>query len=296
MSDPFVQDPATGIWQRDGGSGHRDDEYDSTLAPVLKKMQKDHFWYRGRRRFLVHAVRQRLRLYGNRTEPFRAVDYGGGCGGWAQWIHGRLPDQFPTVDLADSSRACLEQAEAPMRHVGQRYLVNVRDVPWSSHWDVAFLCDVLEHLPDDREVFRRIGRSLRPGGLLFVTVPALQFFWSYNDELVHHHRRYARRDLEQLAKESGLELIDARYFMFLLSPLVLLRRLRSRGMDRMSDEDRRQLIARTHAVPPAWVNVPMGLVFAAETPLGFLTRFPWGTSLLGVFRRADPNDFSRRLP
>jgi hypothetical protein len=29
----------------------------------------------------------------------------------------------------------------------------------------------------------------------------------------------------------------------------------------------------------------LAAVFAAETPLGHFLRFPWGTSVLGVFRK-----------
>ena len=38
--------------------------------------------------------------------------------------------------------------------------------------------------------YERQKKALKSGGLLFVTAPAFRQFWSYNDELVHHLRRY----------------------------------------------------------------------------------------------------------
>ena len=75
-----------------------------------------------------------------------------------------------------------------------------------------------------------------------------------------------------------------RYFMFLLSPLYWLSRRRS-GVDRMSAEEKQDMMKRAHQVPATPLNLVLAAVFAAEAPLGQWIRFPWGTSLLGVFRK-----------
>ena len=157
---------------------------------------------------------------------------------------------------------------------------------WTERWDVVFLLDVLEHIEDHLAVPRQVRKALRPGGFLFVTVPALSCFWSFYDEIGHHRRRYARRDLTRLAPLAGLELGRARYFMFFLSPLLLASRLRRPDLGAMTESEIRALILRTHATPPAPINQLLRLVFSLETPLGWWVPFPWGASVLGVFRRA----------
>ena len=122
------------------------------------------------------------------------------------------------------------------------------------------------------------------GGLLFVTTPALQQFWSYNDELAHHLRRYTRADFARLGEQAGLQLLDARYFMFLLSPLYWLAR-QGKGIEGMTDDEKMALMHKTHQVPPTPLNLPLTAIFAAETPLGHWLRFPWAISVLGVFRQ-----------
>jgi hypothetical protein len=132
---------------------------------------------------------------------------------------------------------------------------------------------------------RQIRESLRPGGMVFVTTPALRCFHSYNDDLVHHVRRYSKAMYAQLATDAGLELVFSRYFMFFLSPLLLLSRQKRVNLAAMSEAEKHDLLARTHKVPSSAVNGALAVVFSAETPLGISIPFPWGTSILGVFRR-----------
>ena len=259
---------------RAGGWGevaHRDDEYDSRWFEILLDMQARHFWYAGRHRFLLAAV-----------------DLGGGCGGWVRYLNERATGMFSELALADSSAEALAMAEKVVGPDVAREQIDLRQLPWKDKWDVAFLLDVLEHIEEDAAVLGQIRRALKPGGLLFVTTPALRFFWSYNDEIVHHVRRYARADYRRLAEAAGLEFIDARYFMFFLSPLLLASRLGTRRKAAaMGSEEVKKLLARTHKVPWGPVNGILRGVFSLETPVGLHVRFPWGSSILGVFRRGD---------
>jgi SAM-dependent methyltransferase len=270
------------------GVSHRDDEYDPSGFHLLRDMQSRHFWYRGRHRFLLDNVRRAL---GSRPQspapPPAAIDLGGGCGGWIAYLKQHAPQLFGELALADSSMRALEDAESVVGPEVARYQIDLMQLPWEDRWDAAFLLDVLEHIPDDVRVLREIHRALRPGGYLFVTTPALKFFWTYNDEFVHHVRRYSRVDFARLAAEAGFQLYWSRYFMFLLSPLLVLSRLRRPRVDGMRAEDIQAHLARTHRVPSPVVNAALGLVFSAETPLGTFVPFPWGTSILGVFRKNE---------
>jgi len=260
---------------------HRQAEYEEENYAQLLQMQRRHFWYLGRHRFLLHAVVDELR---HRERGLRAIDLGGGCGGWLEYLHARVPDLFGELALADSSLEALTAAQAIVHGFATRYQVDLYDLGWEERWDVAFLLDVLEHLHHDDDVLRQIGSALRPGGLLFVTAPALPLFHSWNDELVHHLRRYTRADVARLARQAGLVLRRSRYFMFFLSPLLLARR--AWPFERtLSPEDARRLLARTHAVPLPAINQVLRSIFSLETPLGWHLPFPWGTSVLAVFEK-----------
>ena len=267
---------------------HREEEYDSHAFKMLRAMQDCHFWYRGRHRFLLHAVHRQLAL-GSGGSARRVVDLGGGCGGWVSYFHGRKHCLVDELALADSSLTALRMAGDYLPEGVNRYQVDLLELPWTDRWEMCFLLDVLEHIPDDRGALCQIRRALVPGGLLFVTVPALQYFWTWNDKVARHRRRYARADFRRLAGECDLELLDARYFMFLLSPLLVASRWLAASRTKCKSETEcSRLAARMHRVPTNPLNWVLGRVFASETPLGHWFRFPWGTSLLAVLRRCCP--------
>ncbi len=265
---------------------HREDEYDSRGFHLLRQMQAEHFWYRGRHRFLLEGVRRQLNRVRPRAEGYSVLDLGGGCGGWLAYLLERLWFPVAEVALADSSLEALTCADECLPPTVSRYQADIFDLPWRNHWDVIFLLDVLEHVPADCEALLRIRETLAPGGLLFVTTPALQLFWTHNDALVGHQRRYARRDFHQLAAATGLELLDCRYFMFLLSPLLLASRF-LQALKRLwqKTSDPWQEIERSHRLPHPLLGKLLTTIFAAETPLGHWLPFPWGTSILAVLRR-----------
>jgi SAM-dependent methyltransferase len=278
---PLYTVDASGIYRPILSVRHRDEEYDQSGFDTLVAMQERHFWYRGRHRFLLAALD---RFLGDGGSLKAAVDLGGGVGGWVRYLSDHRASRFSLLALADSSETALRLAGDVLPAGVARYQIDLMNLGWDAQWDCAFLLDVIEHLPDDTQSIREAAKALKPGGLLFVTTPAFPRFWSYNDDLAHHLRRYTRKDYAALAQKIGLELLDARYFMFFLSPIYLLSRIKP-GFDKLTDAHKQAIIIKQHQVPPGPINAALNAVFGAETPLGHWLRFPWGTSLLGVFRR-----------
>jgi 2-polyprenyl-3-methyl-5-hydroxy-6-metoxy-1,4-benzoquinol methylase len=283
--DTCYHQNADGIYVPNEPTHHREEDYDEAGFDILRKMQSQHFWYQGRHRFVRWALRNQLRKVAGRVEGLRAIDLGGGCGGWIRYLQTHPPTEFSELALSDSSLRALALAGPVVGENVARYQIDLLNLRWQGRWEIAFLLDVLEHIPQDEEALRQIAAALSPGGLLFVTTPALRQFWSYNDELVHHVRRYSRRDFARLARAAGFELRAARYFMFFLSPLLWLARLRHPDFKKMTREEMQACLVRTHRVPTAPVNLLLWAVFACETPLGFWLPLPWGTSILGVFQK-----------
>src|SRR5262249_36889472 len=163
--------------------------------------------------FILHALKRFLRSVPKDPESgLRGIDLGGGCGGWIRYLEEHLPKLFGELALADSSLQALSLAGGVVGPDVKRYQIDLLGLRWTERWEVAFLLDVLEHIPNDLEALKQVRESLRPGGLLVVTTPALRCFWTYNDTLVHHVRRYSRLDYARLAHDSGFELCFSRYF------------------------------------------------------------------------------------
>jgi hypothetical protein len=82
------------------------------------------------------------------------------------------------------------------------------------------LMDVLEHVPDDFQMFSQLLEAARPGAYFLVTVPANKALWSEHDESFGHYRRY---DADRLASVwSGLpvKVLLHSYYNARLYPLI----------------------------------------------------------------------------
>jgi 2-polyprenyl-3-methyl-5-hydroxy-6-metoxy-1,4-benzoquinol methylase len=266
-----------GIFKASTAVEHRNDEYLESGFEMLLEMQSKHFWYLGRHRFLLTALQR------SEARPkFSVIDLGGGCGGWIEYLQHRIPHRLSEVAIGDSSKVALMNAKKTLNNT-DAYQVDLMSLDWQERWDVAFLLDVIEHCPDDGQIVREAAKALRPKGKLFITTPALDFFWSYNDEYAKHLRRYNKSRFQKLADESGLVLKDVRYFMFFLSPLLWLsRKIRSKHLEKQAVL---KAMADEHKVPSPILNKILSLVFCAESPLGHMIPFPWGTSILGILEK-----------
>jgi 2-polyprenyl-3-methyl-5-hydroxy-6-metoxy-1,4-benzoquinol methylase len=274
-----------GLSVRRMGVSHRADEYDEYGFDVLFRMQREHFWYHGRHRFLLAALEMEFARLDAPAHTLSAIDLGAGCGGWIDYLLNCSVPRFGELALADASRRALEFAATVIGSQLPRFQVDLRDLGWKERWDIVFLLDVLEHIPDHNSVVQQIGQCLRPNGLLFLTAPALNFFWSYNDELARHQRRYSLEDMKSLAQLCQLTLTKVRYFMFFLSPLLYLSRFCGLKPGSMSRDEIREFMARTHRIPSKPVNALLRWIFSMETPLGLWLPFPWGTSALAIFQK-----------
>lgn len=264
---------------------HDNSDYEESHLDMLVRMQERHFWYRGRHRFLLGALDRYLPRVGIDPRQAAAVDVGGGCGGWLRDLRRWRPDWFPRLALGDSAPQALRYAADVVGPDVELRQIDLRRLPWRDEWDAVFLLDTLEHIKEDAAALIELRAATKPGGLAFVTTPALESFRTWNDELVHHHRRYSTADYRRLAHETGWELLDARYFMFFLAPLALASRFSRPPLERMSDAEKATLLERSHRVPVWPINALFQSVFSLEMPLGFWCRFPLGMSILAVLRR-----------
>jgi SAM-dependent methyltransferase len=78
-------------------------------------------------------------------------------------------------------------------------------------FDGIYSLNVLEHIQDDEGVLAQFESHIRPGGSLFVYVPAFDALFSSNDARVGHVRRYRRDDLVAKFERAGFRVDLARY-------------------------------------------------------------------------------------
>jgi SAM-dependent methyltransferase len=228
----------------------------------------EHFWMQWRHAVLLRAMKASGIL------PARALEIG--CGsGVARLMLER--DLGVPIDGCDLNRAALEMA-SPGQGRLLSYDVLKLEPSLLRQYDAVFLLDVLEHIPDDVAFLSAAIEHLRPGGFVFINVPASMFFFSEYDRVAGHLRRYTRRSLRGLLRKSGVESEAVEYWGLSMIPVLSARTI---YLKLTAPAD----IIRTGFEPPnSLVQSSFLGLKKIETNLPFA--MPFGTSLLGWGRRS----------
>ena len=190
-------------------------------------MEEGSFWVWSRTRLLRREILQLTAP----LERAKVLEIGCGTGVFLQ----SLADE-PNLELLGSEIYLRGLKSARARNSSVEYVqLDASDIPFEAEFDVVGAFDVIEHIDDDISVLRGICQALKPGGHALITVPQHQFLWSSLDELVHHKRRYGRKELMDKARQAGLEVRFVSSFLFMLFPLMLLSRLLDRGRGQESE-------------------------------------------------------------
>lgn len=235
---------------------------------LMYRAEDAHFWYRALRALQHRAMRRHVA-----DAPVLLLDIGCGTGASLEY----LPDAVHGVGIDAAPEALLWSGRRGLTRLARASAV---ELPFPGEaFDCALMMDVLYHraVPDRAAALREAGRVLRPGGTLLVNVPAYAWLYSSHDEAVHTGRRFTRRELLRLLRQSGFDVLECSYWNTLLFPGIALARLLRRG--------RRQRGSDLADTAPAGAGTVLPWVFCAER---FLMRFlplPFGLSVFAVARK-----------
>ena len=246
-----------------------EEDYPAAVYALLSEVEPKHFWFGERNRLILSTMREALQSLKART----VVDIGCGTG-------------FVTAALERAGmQTCGLEAHigglriARTRVCGPLLCETAMRIPFSSQFDAAMLCDVIEHTPDDVAVLRAATAAVRPGGIVVVTVPAHQWLWSPLDDVSGHKRRYSRRSLMHAMRQAGLRVRLARYFNTLLLPAQIAQRLMASA--REQHLDRLTLLRRGLTPPREPVNTLMRVAMRADLALS-CAPLTFGASLIAI--------------
>ncbi|WP_167006205.1 class I SAM-dependent methyltransferase [Mumia sp. ZJ430] len=183
----------------------------------LASIEDKHWWFRERRALIASFIAD--------VPPGRALDIGAAAGGntrtleAAGWKSTALEYDESAVELARARGLDVVQGDA-------------RDLPFDEdEFDAVVAYDVLEHIVEDDAVVSEIARVVRPGGKVYIAVPADPKLWSAHDDAVGHVRRYTRDSLVALFERPEFTLDLVKSWNVLLRPAIRLARRDSEGSD-----------------------------------------------------------------
>jgi SAM-dependent methyltransferase len=247
-------------------------DHPDEFYPLLAEVESRHFWFQARVGLVRDALLGAIGPLADRS----VLDIG--CG------TGQILAELESVGMLgcgiDMHLSGLRVARERVR--GLVIWSAVPPVPFEGEFDSVLLCDVIEHVADDRELLSEGYKALKPGGVIIVTVPAHPSLWTPIDDLSRHKRRYTHRGLARVMQDAGFDVsAGVRAFNILLAPLQLLQRARWRGKVVAGHVARERLVRRNLWVPPHPWNAVLRRILYFERPLGRL--FPeLGASLVAV--------------
>jgi 2-polyprenyl-3-methyl-5-hydroxy-6-metoxy-1,4-benzoquinol methylase len=238
---------------------------DAAYRQQYETFEQRHWWFVARRQIILQAIRRHAP-----PNP-RWLDVG--CGSGVLLAAERRIAEKVGVDLDPLNVADAREKDLDVRQVERGW-----DFAELGTFDLITLCDVIEHVEDERPAIEAVYNALRPGGVVLVTVPALMGLWGPHDVVNHHYRRYTRRTLARLFDGHRWQTRQSTYFSSVLLPMIwTARKLKNlRGRDTGHD-----LRFGRPVVDATLLNL-----FRLEVPLlRFGATLPLGSSLLLVCRK-----------
>ena len=252
------------------GFASSNEGYDAAYYGELYALEARNYWFRSRNALLTWA----LRKYFPAARAFFEI----GCG--TGFVLAGIADAMPqfAMHASEISSGGLPYAARRVPRA-ELFQMDARAIPYTEHFDIIGLFDVLEHIEDDVLVLAQAHRALRRGGGLMITVPQHRFLWSQYDEHAHHVRRYGGRELRGKLLQAGFRVVMATSFVSLLLPLMMVSRLLRHAPRTDYDVLAELRVGRV-------TNFLLEAVLTLERALIAIgVRFPAGGSLLVIAQR-----------
>jgi len=248
--------------------------------------EQNDWWFEARRRIVLELIASRG---AGPNDGGSILDAGCGTGITLQYI-----ERFGRPFGVDKEMVALKFCKT--RDAKRLTCAPIEDLPFAdASFDIVTCLDVIEHVEDDQKAITEIARVIRPGGLLILTVPAFEIFWSDHDVINHHKRRYRRNQIRRLLAKS-LEIDLLSYYNTHLFPLAVLVRMLKRVEMLISSSAVRKVKAENTYLPRS-INGLFRRIFGSE--IFWLKRgsLPIGLSIICVARKiSGPSGLSPKGP
>ena len=141
--------------------------------------------------------------------------------------------------------------------------------------DAVIALNVLEHIEDDVTAVAQIRRILRPGGILYMEVPAGPMLFGVHDRVLMHDRRYAMRPTIRMLERAGFRIERATHLGCLIYPAFALTKLAAKRFRNSSGEQQQEIFRGSLRATRA--STGLDLFLRAEWWLDrYLPQLPFG--------------------
>jgi SAM-dependent methyltransferase len=167
-----------------------------------------------------HIRRELRELDKGGFDPEHIADAGSGFGQYVYYLSGKYP--AARITGFDIKQEQVDDCRQFFSAIGRNQKVEFEyaDLTRLEHmdaWDLVLSVDVMEHIEDDRTVFQRIYKGLKPGGILLISTPSDQggsdVQHEHDESFIDEHVRdgYGTEEIDGKLREAGFGDIRIRY-------------------------------------------------------------------------------------
>ncbi len=228
---------------------------------IHAKLGMRHWWHHSTKYFFLHLLTKHM--------PAGSLILDAGCGVGDMIL--LLKNKYRVVGI-DASKDAVNYCSR--KGIAEKVILgDVSSLPFDDNSiDGIVSLDVLYHewVADDMAALKEMYRALKPGGKVFIQLPAYSWLRSDHDRWALSSRRYTARQLSSMLAEAGFRVKRVGYRVFFLFPLAVVRRLFFRNIGSDMKE-----------INPV-MNFLLNKIMSFENLLSLFISFPCGLSVFGV--------------
>jgi len=187
-------------------------------TPILRKL-----FYRLLDLLLLRSWHIRRELSQLKKEGFSPEQIADAGSGFGQYVY-YLSKKFPPAHISglDIKQEQVDDCNSFFSSIGLKERVNFKyadltKLEAKENYDLILSVDVMEHIEEDRTVFQRFYKGLKPGGVLLISTPSDQggsdVHHDHEESFIDEHVRdgYGVADIDEKLREAGFSDIHIRY-------------------------------------------------------------------------------------
>jgi len=167
-----------------------------------------------------HIRRELTSLKKSGFSPELIADAGSGFGQYVYYLSKRYPEaRISGLDIKQEQVDDCNRFFSVIKHADRVSFKYADLTLMEEHesWDLVLSVDVMEHIEDDRTVFRNLYKGLKPGGILLISTPSDQggsdVHHEHDESFIDEHVRdgYGVAEIDEKLKEAGFSDIQINY-------------------------------------------------------------------------------------
>lgn len=236
------------------------------------KMEREHWWFRVREQIILDQFRSSI----HKGLPLQILNVGAATGRSSEML-----ESFGQIQSIEYDQPSYQFCRDVLKmKIDQG---SITELPYPDNaYDCVCAFDVVEHVEDHQTAISELFRVCKPGGKIFITVPAFMSLWSNHDVVNHHFRRYRKQQMLDLFSANGGRLLRTTYFNFILFMPIFMVRSVQRIFSRKKQEE---LKPDNDMIASGLINTIFQSIFSFERSLLKKMNFPFGVSLMVVWEK-----------